>query len=437
MKNILILGAGLVSEPGIQYLLSQENFKVTVADQDRSKAVASIKGHPDGNAIGMDVSDEEALQELIKNSDIVVSLLPWTFHVGIARICLKENKDLVTASYVSEEMAALDQNAKDKGLIFLNEIGLDPGYDHMSAMEVIDRINSDGGKIISFESITGGLPSPDDNDNPFGYKFSWSPKGVILASTNSAEYLKDGKVIKIPGENLFLNYWPDSVDPIGEMEIYPNRNSTPYKDIYKLKDAETVFRGTYRYPGWCKTMKALVDLGWLNDNIPGEGTYLEYMARVTGAQNITTGDVLVSTAEHLDLTLDSGVIFKMDWLGLFNDTPLPSDTSAIDILCSTMEEKMQFKANEKDMVVMQHKFGYETASGEVKQITSTMIEYGIPGGYSAMARTVSLPLASAVKCILDDKIRSTGVCIPTTKEIYKPILKELENSGIKMKEIIS
>lgn len=434
MKKILILGAGLVAEPGIRYLLSEGRYLVIVADQDRKKAENAVRGSDHGTAVKLDVNDRPLLTKLIKDSNIVVSLLPWTFHPMIARICVEEKKHLVTASYVSDEISALDDVARKFGLIFLNEVGLDPGFDHMTAMEVINRIKADGGKVLSFESITGGLPAPDDNNNPFGYKFSWSPKGVILASRNPAKYLKDGKIVEIPGKNLFLHNWPDRIDGIGNLEIYPNRNSLPYKDVYDLPEAQTIFRGTYRYPGWCKTMKAIADLGWLSSNIPVPNTYLGYMANFTNARTASQEDVLVSTAEYLDVTLDSRIIHRLDWLGLFTDEAMPEGKEAIDILCSIMESRMRFQPGERDMVVMQHRFGYEDSNGKSGRLISTLIEYGDPGGYSAMARTVSLPLAAAVKCILDRRINTPGVQIPTNKEVYKPILKELEKLGIKMEE---
>lgn len=434
MKQILILGAGLVSEPGIAYLLNENRYRLTVADLDLSKAEKVLRNSTAGSAVSLDVQDDHLLRNLIGDADIVVSLLPWTYHTQIGIKCLEAKKHLVTASYVSDEMLALDRDAKAAGLIFLNEIGLDPGIDHMSAMEIIDRIHEEGGEIKSFWSITGGLPAPESNTNPMGYKFSWSPRGVILASRNSAEYLKDNRVVRISGEDLFLHCWKDHIDPIGDLEIYPNRISLPYRDKYGLEAAETVFRGTYRYPGWCKTMKAISDLGWLSDHIPVEQTFGGYTLSSIKSSSGVIDNPMESTAKFLGLNVDSDAISRLEWLGLFDDRSLPGNTPAIDILCATMEEKMQFEPGERDMVVMQHQIEYVTREGRSEKIISTLIEYGEPEGYSAMARTVSLPLASGVKCILEGEITLSGVVIPTKKEIYAPVLQDLKNSGIRLTE---
>ena len=284
-KKILVFGAGLVSRPGVRYLLSNKNLIVTVASRTVSKAEKHVEGFDNGIAKQILVDNVEAVEELIKENDIIIRLLPWVHHLKVANLCLKHNKHMATTSYVSEGMKKLDEEAKSKGLLFLNEIGVDPGIDHMSAMKIIDEVHDEGGKILHFYSYCGGLPAPQDNDNPYGYKFSWSPKGVVLASGNPAKYLENGKLVEIVGKDLFLNKRLDDIEELGTFEVYPNRDSMPYQDLYGLKDAQTVMRGTYRNIGWCDTLKKIVDLGLIDetpkDNLKGI-TYKQMMAALLG-----------------------------------------------------------------------------------------------------------------------------------------------------------
>ena len=265
MKNILVLGAGMVSKPLVRYILNQPDFFVTMASRTVSKAKKIINGHPKGKAISFNIKDENILEKLVSESDLTVSLLPYLYHVKVAKLCIKHNKHLVTTSYVDDKMRDLDNKAKESEIILLNETGLDPGIDHMSAMRVINNVKKNQGKIISFRSTTGALPSHEANTNPFGYKFSWSPKGVLLASLNPSKWLQDGTILSYPGEELFENYSIQDVPNVGSFENYPNRNSVPYKDIYGLKYAKTVYRVTFRMTGWCETMRNIVKLGWLNN----------------------------------------------------------------------------------------------------------------------------------------------------------------------------
>ncbi|MCP4155299.1 MAG: saccharopine dehydrogenase [bacterium] len=434
-KKILILGSGLVSRPGVHYLLDREDFFVTVASNELDVAEGLVEGFKNGKAVYLDVTKEGSLDELVEGNDIIVSLLPWVFHVQVAELCLKYNKEMATASYVSEGMRKLDDRVKEQGLLFLNEIGVDPGIDHMSAMKIIDEIAEEGGKVIHFYSFCGGLPAPDDNDNPFGYKFSWSPKGVVLASKNSAKFLENGKIVDIEGKDLFVNYRVEDVESLGKLEVYANRDSVPYKELYNLKDAETVMRGTYRYPGWCDTLKKIVDLGLVED-APVDGlkgiTYKQMTAKLVGAA--ATEDVAQKTADKAGLAKDSEIIKRLEWLGLFSNETVPEYNNVLDILCHRMQEKLFYKEGEKDMLVMRHRFIIENKDKSRDQITSTMIDFGIPNGDSSMARTVSLPLAIGVKLMADKKINLKGVQIANKREIYEPVLKELEALNIKLEE---
>jgi len=434
-KDVLVLGAGMVSRPLVVYLLDQPGFSVTMASRTVSKVKNIIGNRPNGKAIELDVSDDSAVEKLVSKSDLTVSLLPYTYHVKVANFCIKHKKPLVTTSYVSDGMKELDKKAKDAGVLLLNECGLDPGIDHMSAMRVIHDVEKNGGKVISFKSTTGALPSHEANNNPFGYKFSWSPRGVLLASRNSAKWLEDGKEISIPGEKLFENYYMQDVSGVGTFENYPNRNSVPYKEIYGLKDAKTVYRGTFRMSGWCETMRKIAALGWLNDK-PIEGfkgkTYGDLTMHLVGAK--ANEDLVAATAKFLGIETYSTVVKRLEWLGLFGNEKLPGDKdNPLDYLNVLTLRKMSFDKKERDMIVMHHEFIAQYPSKK-EYITSTLVDYGIREGDSSVSRTVALPAAIAVKMILHGEIDLTGVHIPVIPEIYNPILDELEEMGIKFTE---
>jgi saccharopine dehydrogenase (NADP+, L-glutamate forming) len=435
MKNVLVLGAGMISRPMITYLLDQPDIFVTMASRTVSKAEVMINNHPRGKAFELDVNDDKAVGGFITKADIVVSLLPYNYHFKVAEMCLKHKKHLVTTSYVSDPMKGLDKKAKDAGILLLNECGLDPGIDHMSAMRVIYKVEENNGKIISFRSTTGALPAHESNNNPFGYKFSWSPRGVLLASRNSAKWLEEGNEVVISGEQLFENYQMQDVSDVGTFENYPNRNSIPYKEIYGLKDAKTVYRGTFRMPGWCETLRKIVALGWLNDkpieDFSGK-TYADLTRYLIGAK--LKDDLINATAEYLGLEAYSTIIKRLEWLGLFSDEPLPRDKdNPLDYLNVLTLKKMSMGKCDKDMIVMHHEFIAKYPSKK-EYITSTLVDYGITGGDTSVARTVSLPAAIAVKLILNKKIKLTGVQIPVIPELYNPILDELEEMGIKFSE---
>ncbi len=434
-KRVLILGAGLVSRPMVRYLLQLPGVETVVATRTVSKAQDLIAGHPKGKAVALLVDNEPELHRLIAEADVVVSLLPYTYHVTVARHCLELKKHLVTTSYVGDAMRQYSEPAAKAGLLFLNEIGLDPGIDHMSAMAIIDRVKNEGGKVVSFISSCGGLPAPDANDNPLGYKFSWSPKGVLMAGRNDARFLKDGKEVFIPSSKLFSSYWKTMVEGLGVLEAYPNRNSLPYIELYGLQGIKTMLRATFRNIGWCDTMQALVNLGLLKDDREwsdlNKMTYAQWLRAFVPEEGGLRQDV----AKKLGLSLDSPVMKRLDWLGLFSDEPIGLERgSTLDILAKAMLERMSYKPGEKDMIVLQHQFevAYPDKRGEF--IESTLIDFGLPNGDSAMARTVSLPAAIAVKMTLEGQLRLTGVQIPVVPEIYRPVLAELEKLGIKFQE---
>ncbi len=429
-----MLGAGLVIKPGVTYLL-KKNLAVTVADRVLSKADKLVSGYDNGTARHILVENRDALEQLIKNHDIIVSLLPWVHHYTVAKLCSKNNKHMATTSYVGEDMKKLDNEAKSKGLLFLNEIGVDPGIDHMSAMKIIDDVYNNGGEVLHFYSYCGGLPAPEANDNPFGYKFSWSPKGVVLASRNPAKFLENGEIVTIEGKDLFLNKRIEEVEELGEFEVYPNRDSLPYKELYNLKDALTVMRGTYRNIGWCDIFKKIVDLGLVDDTpvdtLKGV-TYKKMMADLIGARE--KDDIYAKAAEKAGCAKDNFIMKNLDWLGLFKDETVPDCDNRLDILSELLLEKLAYKNGERDMIILRHTFTIKNSDNTRERITSTLIDYGIPHGDTSMARTVSLPLAIGVSLMAEEKIPLRGVQIPTKKEIYEPVLKELENLDIKMVE---
>jgi saccharopine dehydrogenase (NADP+, L-glutamate forming) len=432
MATVVVFGAGMVARPIVKYLLEQPDVTVVVATRTVSKAEKMVEGHPRGVAKSLDVKDMASVEKEVQDADLVVSLLPYTYHVAVAELCIKHTKHLVTTSYVGDEMRALDARAKEAGVMILNECGLDPGIDHMSAMRIIHDVEGRSGKVVSFRSSTGALPAHEANTNPFGYKFSWSPRGVLLASRNAAKWLEEGREVDVPGERLFENYSIVDVPGAGSFENYPNRDSVPYKDIYGLADAYTVYRGTLRMTGWCETMRRIVRLGWLTEE-PVEGfegkTYGDLTRHLIGAG--ADGGLAEATAKYLGVDTFATVIKRLEWLGLFSEAPLPGDKdNPLDYMNVLTLEKMSMAPGDRDMIVMHHEFLAEFAGGDRELLTSTLVDYGVPGGDTSVARTVALPAAIAVTMILSGKIALTGCHIPVTPEIYNPILDELEDMGI-------
>jgi saccharopine dehydrogenase-like NADP-dependent oxidoreductase len=441
MKKVLLLGAGLVTRPLVRYLLDQPMIDLLIASRTVSKADALVEDHPKGKTMALNVENEkEKLAELVKEHDVIISLLPWIHHLEVANLCLENSKHLVTTSYVSPEMSKLDEEAKTKGLLFLNEIGLDPGIDHMSAMKIIHDVEKRNGKIVSFESVCGGLPAPEANDNPFGYKFSWSPRGVVLAGRNNAHYLKDNADVIIDGKDLFKNNWLKEVEGLGKLEVYPNRDSMGYKELYGLHDSKTIFRGTFRNIGWCETLLTMANAGYFNleekTELKGK-TFAEVTAHLIGADS--PENIKEKFASHVNVENDSEIIKRLEWLGMFSDEKANTDApNYLDIVADQMLVKMPYKDGERDMIVLQHDFMAEFEDNSKEHIVSLMIDYGIPNGDSAMSRTVSLPAAIATKFICDGTFDGiTGVHIPNMPEVYNPVLDELESMNIKMKDTIN
>ena len=435
MKNILVIGAGRSAVTLIKYLLDNSavnNWKVIVADFSIELAEKAIDNHENGKAIFFNATDKRDREIEIGNSDIVISMLPASLHITVAKDCIRLKKNLVTASYVSAEISELDASAKQAGVLILNEIGLDPGIDHMSAMKIIDTIKETGGKLTSFKSFCGGLVHPDYDTNPWNYKFTWNPRNVVLAGQGTAQYIKEGKYKNIPYTKLFERTETMQVLGAGEFEGYANRDSLEYRSAYGLEDIPTIFRGTLRKKGYCKAWNMFVQLGMTDDTYKVKNSenlsYREYINLFLPYSNELSVEEKFCT--YLDISNDSEEFKKVQWLGVFSDTSVElEDASPAQILQKICEEKWTLASEDKDMIVMQHQFEY-MQNGKQKKLKSSLLVLGDDPRYTSMAKTVGLPVAIATKLILNGEIRSTGVKIPTTKDVYIPVLKELAENGI-------
>jgi len=440
MKKILVIGAGRSTSSLIQYLLfnaEQENWFVTIADQSKELATRAANNHEKAKAIAFDVNNDEERNRLIDEADLVISMLPAHMHISVAKDCLKYKKHMVTASYVSKEMKALDSEAKNANVIIMNEIGVDPGIDHLSAMRVIDNIRNEGGRLEAFETFTGGLIAPESDNNPWNYKFTWNPRNVVLAGQGTVKFIQNGKYKFIPYHQLFRRTEIIDIEGHGKFEGYANRDSLQYREVYGLKDIPTMYRGTLRKPGFCRAWDAFVQLGATDDSYIMEGTenmsHRDFINSFL-AYNVTDS-VELKFKHYLNIRQDDVDLFeKFVWLGIFDDTRIGlKDLTPAQILQHILEKKLSLDPNDKDMIVMWHRFLYEI-NGEYKEIHSSMVVKGDDQIYTAMAKTVGLPVAIATKMILNGTITTPGVHIPIEKEIYEPILDELENYGVHFSE---
>lgn len=438
MKNILIIGAGRSSGALIKYVLKkseEKGWNVTVADNDPELAKAKVNGHPNGRYAWLDVMKANDRRELINRADIVVSMLPAFLHIEVARDCIKLNKHLVTASYVSKEMLSLGDAARDKDLIFMGEMGLDPGIDHMSAMQKIDEIKGKGGKLLSFKSYTGGLVAPESDTNPWHYKFTWNPRNVILAGQGTAQYLHEDKLKFIPYQRLFTTIWDIEVPNMGHYEVYANRDSLMYREQYGLKDIPTILRGTIRNPGYCSAWNALIKIGMTDAIFPIlDSERLTYHQLMDALAPVGGGSVKDRVAAMLDEEPHSEIMEKLDWIGLFSKQKigLAAATPAL-ILEHLLLGKWKLEKEDKDMIIMQHEFEYEL-NGKNYHLTSSMVMKGAGQDDTAMARLVGLPLGIFVGLIADGKVKYKGVQIPVNPDVYNPVLEELKEYGVEFLE---
>ncbi|MAZ71566.1 MAG: saccharopine dehydrogenase [Flavobacteriaceae bacterium] len=441
MRNILIIGAGRSATSLIKYLLDKsdaEDLFLTIGDLNIQSAQKFTSGHPNGRGILLDVFNASQRREAVENADIVISMLPARYHIDVAKDCLEFGKSLVTASYISNEMQLLDPKVKAKGLVFMNEIGLDPGIDHMSAMQVIDRIRDKGGKMLLFESFTGGLVAPESDDNLWHYKFTWNPRNVVVAGQGgAAEFIQEGTYKYIPYHRLFRRTEFLDIEGHGRFEGYANRNSLKYRSVYGLEDVLTLYRGTIRRVGFSKAWNMFVQLGMTDDGytIP-DSENLSYRDFVNLFLPYSpTDSVELKLRHNLKIDQDDLMWGKLQELDLFNTEKkigIPDATPA-KALQKILEDKWTLQPNDKDMIVMYHKFGYEL-KGKKHQIDSSMVINGDDQTYTAMAKTVGLPVAIATLKILNEEITTPGVQLPIKKEVYEPILKEMEDYGIRFTE---
>lgn len=441
VKKVLLLGSGFVAQPVVDVLSAAEDISVTVACRTLSKA-QSLAQNSGAGAISLDVSDEAQLDSALAEHDVVISLIPYTYHPAVVKSAIRLKKDVVTSSYISDALRELEPEIKAAGITVMNEIGLDPGIDHLYAVKTIDEVHRAGGKIKSFLSYCGGLPAPEDSDNPLGYKFSWSSRGVLLALRNTAKFWKDGKVEVVNSEDLMASAKPYFIYPGYSFVCYPNRDSTLFKELYHIPEADTVIRGTLRYQGFPEFVKVLVDVGMLkddkNDIFATPQPWNKSLAQYWGAASESKADLVSfidSNTQWKSSEDRERILAGFNWLGLFSDKPTTPRGNALDTLCATLEELMQYEDGERDMVALQHKFGIEWADGTTETRTSTLVDYGKPNGYSSMAATVGYPVAIATKFVLDGTIKGPGLVAPYSPSINDPIMKELkEKYGIYLKE---
>ncbi len=435
MKNILILGAGLSSSTMIRYLLEKGNengWIISVADIDHSVAQSKIAGFSNGKAFRFDIADENGLEKMVIDNDLVVSMLPARFHPIVAKMCLVHSKHLFTASYVSPEMKAMHEEVVAKNLLFFNECGVDPGIDHMSAMKVIDEIRAKGGKITGFESNTGGLIAPEYDNNPWNYKFTWNARNVILAGQAGARFLHNGKYKYIPYTRLFERTDRTSVLQYGDFDIYANRDSLSYREVYGLHDIQTLVRGTFRRPGYCEAWNCFVQLGVTDDSYeldqPEKLTYRTFIESfLPEAEGLRVEERF---CRYLHIGIESETFAKMKWLGLFENTSIPASCKTpAQILQAIIEPKWALGEKDLDMIVMQHTFDYELTGGKHRRLSS-MVVIGKDKTDTAMAITVGMPLAIAIELFMTGKMKACGVQVPVKPEFYEPILAALEPYGV-------
>ncbi len=439
MRSILVLGAGRSSSVLIDYLLEHtatEDWRITVGDVSEAAARERIANAPFGKAIAFDVKKEGA-DAVIAGHDLVISVLPAMFHPVVAKYCLKHKKHLLTASYVSPDMNAMNREAKNSGLLFLNECGLDPGIDHMSAMQVIDRVRSEGGDLFSFESFTGGLIAPEtDPGNPWRYKFTWNPRNVVMAGQGTAKFLQEGQYKYIPYQQLFKRVTPVEVPGYGKYEGYANRDSLGYRSLYGLQDIKTMLRGTLRHEGFCAAWDVLVQLGCTEDTYTMEGvetmTHRSFLNSFTGYH--ATRKLEEKISKQTGVPVDGPEFSRLRWSGLFEETPVGlSEGTPAQILEHILNKKWKLDPLDKDLIVMWHRFRY-AKDGHGHEVQATLVAKGDDAVRTAMAKTVGLPLAIAAKLTLQGRIKAKGVVVPVTQEFYQPILQELRTLGIELVE---
>ena len=440
MKRIFVIGAGRSSSTLINYFLDNaidEDWEIVLADMDLDLAKSKVNGSSRGKAIEFNAMDPLSREKEIAASDIVISMLPARMHIEVVKDCIRLKKDIITPSYITDEMKALHNDAEDAGILIMNEIGLDPGIDHMSAKKILDEIEEMGGEIKGFESFTGGLVAPESDNNPWNYKFTWNPRNVVLAGQGgAAKFIQEGQYKYIPYNKLFRRTEIIEIEGYGKFEGYANRDSLRYRSIYGLENIPTIFRGTLRKIGFCRAWNMFVQLGCTDDSYIVEGS-----EEMTNREFINSflaynshDSVELKFRYHLGIEQDDYIWEKLTWLGIFDNKKIGlKNATPAKILQKILEDKWSLEPNDKDMIVMWHKLNY-LLNGEQKEIRSHMIYIGKDQTYTAMSDTVGLPVAICAKMILQNKINLKGVHLPIHKEVYEPILNELEKFGVQFIE---
>ncbi|KAL4246140.1 spermidine/spermine synthase family protein [Abortiporus biennis] len=444
VRKVLLLGSGFVAKPAAEYVVRDPQNHLTVACRTLKKAQAFAEELPRTTGVSLDVNDPAALEKAIAEHDLVISLIPYTYHATVIKAAIKGKTNVVTTSYISPAIRELEEEIKKAGIVVMNEIGLDPGIDHLYAVKTIGDVHAKGGKVKKFLSYCGGLPAPECSDNPLGYKFSWSSRGVLLALLNNASYLTEGKVLNIEGKDLMGYAKPYYITPAFAFVAYPNRNSVPFQEFYNIPEAETVVRGTLRYQGFPEFIKVLVDLGWLDASAKDyladstDLTWAQVLQKTTGAADASENTLIARIKELVKFPDEfeaARIISGIRWLGLFSQEKVkPRAANLLDTLCAQLETLMFYEEGERDLVMLQHKFVVEWADGKTDTITSTLEAYGNPIGHSAMALTVGVPCGIAVQLVLDGVLKTPGILAPYTSEICDPIRALLEAEGISMIE---
>ena len=440
MKKIVIFGAGRSSTSLIEYLLSiakEQHLFITLLDYNEELAKSKISNHKYGEAYFIDANNQNERLKFIKGSQLVISMLPAHMHLGIVKDAIHEKVHVITPSYVTEEIRSLDEAAQNNDVLILNEMGLDPGIDHMSAKKIIDEIEDNGGKLTGFESFTGGLVAPESDDNPWNYKFTWNPRNVVLAGQGgTAKFIQEGKYKYIPYNKLFRRTEIIEIEEYGKFEGYANRDSLRYRSVYGLNEIPTMYRGTLRKIGFCRAWNVFVQLGLTDDSYVIEGS--EHMTNRDFINSFLAynphDSVELKLRHYLGIEQDDYIWEKLVWLGLFEDKKIGlKNATPAQILQKILQDKWSLTEEDKDMIVMWHKFNF-IHKGVDKEIRSHMVYIGKDSQFTAMSDTVGLPLGIAAKLLLNEKIKGRGVKLPIEKEIYQPVLDELEELGITFEE---
>ncbi len=439
MNQILVLGAGRSSSSLISYLLKKAHLfdaHITIGDFSETTAQNKVGKSDRGTALHFDIQNTEASRKAIAQADVVISMMPANLHPLVAKICLTEKKHLLTASYVSDEMKSLEQDVKANGLLFLNECGLDPGIDHMSAMHVINTIKERGGELTSFESFTGGLIAPEtDPENPWRYKFTWNPRNVVMAGQSTAKFLESGDYKYISYQQLFQRTTKITVPNLGEYEGYANRDSLKYLERYGLHNIQTMLRGTLRNKGYCNAWNVLVQLGCCDDTYAMESVasmrHIDFIKSFLDGKEIEAQEKICLLFK---LSFDGEEMKRLRWSGLFSDEKIGLEKGTpAQVLEHILNKKWKLNTGDKDLIVMWHRFKY-VMNGMQKETQAYLTTTGDDETDTAMAKTVGLPLAIAARLLVEGKIKTRGVAIPIDKEFYNPILHELTLLGIVFQE---